>query len=72
MGDKMSLLSGSNIEKLGKIEKKDLEVLKMCYKDYRESHHHEPISFEEFKELLLLGSWDNELPLIYGKNKKTL
>lgn len=60
-------MSGSMVWKLGKISPQDEEVLHTCYEDFCTNHPDDKLSFEDFKDLILLGNWEHELPLIYGK-----
>ncbi|TSA56200.1 hypothetical protein D4R42_04025 [bacterium] len=63
----MSLISGSLEGNLKKITKKDEEVLKACYRDYCEHNWRDKLSFSEFKRLMLIGHWDEELTELHGK-----
>ena len=50
------------------ISSKDEEAMRMCYEDYCDEStnklEEEVMNFEDFRDILLLGNWDNEIFLL--------
>ena len=57
-----------NSEKKKRITEKDEKAIRMCYEDYCEEREvldeEDIISFENFKDILLVGKWSNEINLL--------
>jgi len=57
-----------NSEKKKRITEKDEEAIRMCYEDYCEEREvldeEDIISFENFRDILLMGEWDSSITLL--------